>query len=223
MGKATNLLILVTILVALGYGDEGPKWKIAAENNNNSDLPSTSSSEGRSVRGGGITPPPFHQDGRKGKDLLDLIGFGTGPNVDPYLASTNAACLTGDLAECFKSRALASMDDFFQQEAYQFGENARIVRLKRWREEEQSRARGERSYEFSSAPRAGDSDWDQFAKFIMRKAETFIKSTAIEVNVPNELLGQEEGRYAPRFIDEIASEIDLLEDKTESSFCKYSI
>lgn len=50
-----------------------------------------------------------------GKDLLDWIGLGTGPNVDPYLARTNGGCLNGDLAECFKSRALQSLDEFFDQ------------------------------------------------------------------------------------------------------------
>ncbi|KAF4528611.1 hypothetical protein B566_EDAN009215 [Ephemera danica] len=214
MGKATFLLLVVTVLVAFGYSDseEAPKWKIA----DNAGGPTDSAASSSPVDGRSFEP----QDGRKGKNLLDLIGFGTGPETDPYLASANAACLTGDLAECFKSRALASMDDFFQQESYQFGEHARVVRLRRWREEEQARSRGERAYEFSSAPRAGESEWDQFSKFILRKAEAFIKSTAFEVNVPHELLGQEEGRYAPRFIDEIASEIDIIEDKTESSFSR---
>jgi hypothetical protein len=51
--------------------------------------------------------------------------------------------------------------------------------------------------------------------------ERFLKSTAIEVQFPNEVT--EGGRYAPRFIDEIATEIDIIEDKNESAFCKYSI
>lgn len=50
-----------------------------------------------------------------GRNLLDWIGLGTGPETDPYLARTNAACLDGDLAECFKSRALASLDEFFEK------------------------------------------------------------------------------------------------------------
>lgn len=55
-----------------------------------------------------------------GRDLLDWIGLGTGPDTDPYLAKTNAACLDGDLAECFKSRALASLDEFFDKVSYWF-------------------------------------------------------------------------------------------------------
>lgn len=50
-----------------------------------------------------------------GRDLLDWLGLGTGPDTDPYLARTNEACLTGDLAECFKSRALSSLDEFFNK------------------------------------------------------------------------------------------------------------
>lgn len=55
-----------------------------------------------------------------GRTLLDWIGFGTGPNTDPYLAKLNAACLEGDLAECFKSRAIATFDEFFDQVRYLF-------------------------------------------------------------------------------------------------------
>lgn len=50
-----------------------------------------------------------------GRGLLDWIGLGTGPDTDPYLAKTNGACLNGDLAECFKSRALGSLDEFFDK------------------------------------------------------------------------------------------------------------
>ena len=53
---------------------------------------------------------------RKGKDFFDFIGFGTGPETDPYLARANDLCLSGDLSECFKSRALSSLDDFFTRE-----------------------------------------------------------------------------------------------------------
>lgn len=55
-----------------------------------------------------------------GRNLLDWIGLGTGPDTDPYLAKTNAACLDGDLAECFKSRALASLDEFFDKVSHAF-------------------------------------------------------------------------------------------------------
>jgi hypothetical protein len=153
---------------------------------------------------------------RKGKNLLDWIGFGTGSDTDPYLAKANSECLNGDLSECFKSRALASLDEFFDKDTYTLTENARVIRmpvaqLRRLRQE---------AFEFSSTPRADDPEWDQFVKFLLRKVERFIKSTAIEVQFPNEVT--EGGRYSPRFIDEIATEIDIIEDKNESSFCEYS-
>lgn len=47
--------------------------------------------------------------------MLDFLGLGTGPETDPYLAKTNEACLGGDLAECFKSRALGSLEEFFSK------------------------------------------------------------------------------------------------------------
>lgn len=73
-------------------------------------------------------------------------------------------------------------------------------------------------YEFSSTPRTDEPEWDQFVQFLLRKVERFVKATALEVKVPDELT--EEGRYSPRFVDEIASELDVLEDKKASVFSK---
>lgn len=50
-----------------------------------------------------------------GRDLLDWIGLGIGPEKDPYVAKTNSDCINGDLAECFKSRALTSFEEFFDK------------------------------------------------------------------------------------------------------------
>lgn len=49
--------------------------------------------------------------------------------------------------------------------------------------------------------------------------EKFIKSTGIEVQIDNDVT--EDGRYSPRFVDEIVDEIDLIEDKKDSLFSKY--
>jgi Protein of unknown function (DUF1676). len=152
---------------------------------------------------------------RKGKNILDWIGFDTGSDIDPYLAKTKSACLDGDLSECFKSSALSSLDDFFDKDRYILTENTKVVRmpaahLRKLRQE---------PFEFSSTPRAEEPEWDQFVKFLLRKVERFLKSTAVEVQFPNEVT--EGGRYSPRFIDEIATEIDIIEDKNESSFCEY--
>ncbi|XP_023023997.2 DUF1676 domain-containing protein Osi2 [Leptinotarsa decemlineata] len=151
-------------------------------------------------------------DGRQGRNLLDWIGFGTGPETDPYLARTNSACLNGDLAECFKSRALASFDDFFNKPEYYLSETARIKRMP----ETQLRQLVQEPYEYSESPRSSDSEWDQLLKFAKRKVEKFLKSTTFELQFNDEVT--EAGRYSPRFIDEIVGEIDIIEDKKDSLF-----
>jgi hypothetical protein len=152
---------------------------------------------------------------RQGRNLLDWIGFGTGNDTDPYMARANSACLEGDMSECFKSKALASLDDFFDKDAYILTDNAKMTRMPA----AQLRQLRQEPFEFSSIPRAEETEWDQFVKFLMRKVERFVKTTAVEVQFPNEVT--EGGRYSPRFIDEIATEIDIIEDKNESSFCEY--
>lgn len=62
-------------------------------------------------------------------DLFDYIGFGIGRNVDPYLAKINERCITGDLAECFKSRALNYFSDFFDHAEYSLSDNVRVKRM----------------------------------------------------------------------------------------------
>lgn len=50
------------------------------------------------------------------------------------------------------------------------------------------------------------------------QVERFMKSTGIEVQFNSEVT--ENGRYQPRFVDEIVDEIDLIEDKKDSLFSK---
>lgn len=71
----------------------------------------------------------------------------------------------GDLSECFKSRALSSLDDFFAKDAYKLSEHTRVVRMP----SRQLRLLKHEPYEFSSETRAEDSEWDQFVKFLLRK------------------------------------------------------
>lgn len=58
----------------------------------------------------------FPEERRNGKNLLDFIGLGT--NTDPYVARVNQACISGELADCFKSQALSSFTDFFSKDIY---------------------------------------------------------------------------------------------------------
>lgn len=46
-----------------------------------------------------------------------------------------------------------------------------------------------------------------------------MKTVAIELHVPSEETGENEV-YAPRFLDEIADEIDTLENKKDTLFCE---
>jgi len=71
--------------------------------------------------------------------------------VDPYLAKINERCLTGDLAECFKSRALNYFSDFFDHAEYSVSDYVRIKRMS-------NRVITEvhaQPYEYSNEPRYG--------------------------------------------------------------------
>lgn len=48
--------------------------------------------------------------------------------------------------------------------------------------------------------------------------EKFLKSTTFELEFNDDVT--ERGRYSPRFIDEIAGEIDIVEDRKDSLFSK---
>ncbi|KAL9900110.1 DUF1676 domain-containing protein Osi2 isoform 1-T1 [Glossina fuscipes fuscipes] len=134
--------------------------------------------------------------------------FGLGQDNDPYLARSNSNCLSGDFSECFKTQALNSFDEIFYREQYPLTDFARIVRMP----ETQQRSLLREPFEYSEEPRSGDSDWDQMVKYALRRAERFIKSTALEVEVPEEYT--EAGRYQARFIgSDIDSELDIIEDK----------
>jgi len=161
---------------------------------------------------------PEERNLRQGKNLFDFVGLGTGSNTDPFLAKVNANCLTGDLAECFKSQALGTFSDFFNKPEYFLNENTRVVRGNDY----ELRSLEQEPYEFSTEARADESEWDQLVKFALRKVERFVKSAAIEVKIPNDVT--EGGRYSPRFIsDEIADEIDVLEDKTAPLYGRHKL
>lgn len=80
----------------------------------------TDAAVGKAAVDGPSVVPATGEGRRQGKHLLDFIGLGTGGNVDPYLARTNAQCLNGELADCFKSQALNTFTDFFAKDVYQY-------------------------------------------------------------------------------------------------------
>lgn len=150
---------------------------------------------------------------RGAKNLFNWLGSFADDDADPYLSSANGACLQGDMAECFKARALSGLGDFFGRDSYRLNENVRVVRLL-GRDGFPDDGRSSRAFEFSSDQRPDDTEWDRLVKFASRKVERFLRASAVEVHVPDELT--EDGRYSPRFIDEISTELDTLEDKKAS-------
>ncbi|KAM8705249.1 hypothetical protein ACLKA7_009674 [Drosophila subpalustris] len=133
--------------------------------------------------------------------------FGLGNDNDPYLARTNGNCLGGDLSECFKTQALNTFDEIFFKDQYRLSDFARVVRLP----ETQQRSLLQEPFEYSEEPRAEDDDWNLLVKYALRRAERFIKSTALEVEWPEELT--EAGRYEARFIgNDIDDELDVVDN-----------
>ncbi|KAI8423234.1 hypothetical protein MSG28_014265 [Choristoneura fumiferana] len=75
--------------------------------------------------------------------------------------------------------------------------------------------------QLSSQPRSEDSDWDALVKFGMRKIERFLRSTALEMALDDEVTSG--GVIAPRFLDEIADEVDVIEDKKAPPFRRHKL
>lgn len=159
------------------------------------------------------------EERRNGKHLLDFVGLGTGQSIDPFLRKTNQQCLNGELSECFKSQALNTFGDFFNRDAYVLSPHVRVVRLP----ETQLRSLDYEPYEYSYEGRqiSENSEWNELVQFGLRKAERFLKSNAIELQIPDDIT--EGGRYSPRFIDEISDELDVIEDKKAPLFTKHRI
>lgn len=78
-------------------------------------------------------------------------------------------------------------------------------------------------YEFTNEARdiSESVEWSELMKFGLRKAERFLKSHVFEINIPEEFT--EGGKYAPRFIDEISDELDVIEDKKAPFFRKFEL
>lgn len=65
-----------------------------------------------------VNPHELIEGRQSARHLFDFVGLGTGGQVDPFLRKTNEKCLNGELAECFKSQALNTFDDFFKRDVY---------------------------------------------------------------------------------------------------------
>ncbi|EDW58531.1 uncharacterized protein Dvir_GJ14247 [Drosophila virilis] len=159
-------------------------------------------------------PQPAQPGEEQGRSSLLSI-FGLGNDNDPYLARTNSNCLGGDLSECFKTQALNTFDEIFYKDQYRLSDFARVVRLP----ETQQRSLLQEPFEYSEEPRSEDDDWNLLVKYALRRAERFIKSTALELEWPEELT--EAGRYEARFIgNDIDDELDVVENKRAGHFSR---
>lgn len=196
LGQVRWLVLLAAVLTQQVRGDGGIRLP---------DQPpkQDSSSEGRSLTFGEHSRSPQ----ASGRGFLDWIGLGE--DQDPYIQQSTQQCIQGDLADCFKAQALRSFDDFFDKQAYQLSENAILKRV-----ESQARALSREPPALESQPRSEDSDWDALVKYGMRKIERFLRSTALELDLDDEVTSR--GIIAPRFINEIADEVDIIEDKKAS-------
>ncbi|CAH0721063.1 unnamed protein product, partial [Brenthis ino] len=150
----------------------------------------------------------------QGRGFLDWIGLGE--DEDPYIQKATQQCINGDLADCFKAQALRSFDDFFDKPSYQLSDNAILRKV-----ESQARALAREPPQLSSQPRSEDSDWDSLVKYGMRKIERFLRSTALEFELDDDVTSN--GVIAPRFLDEIADEVDIIEDKKAPPFRRHNL
>lgn len=198
-GRTMRSLAVMMFLVASAMGQQSMSFP-------------DSEGSGVGVADNGTTSGDTGPGHRSGKNLFNWLGSFSDEGADPYLSSANGACLQGDMAECFKARALSGLGDFFVRDSYRLNDNVRVVRLRD--EDDDGGRHASRAFEFSTEQRPEDTEWDKLVKFATRKAERFLRSAAVEVHVPDELT--EGGRYSPRFIDEISSELDTLEDKKAS-------
>ncbi|XP_050422211.1 uncharacterized protein LOC126834381 [Adelges cooleyi] len=148
---------------------------------------------------------------RSGKTLFNLLDSSAGP----YQAAANGACLQGDMVECFKAKALSRFDEFFVEDAYRLNDNVRMIHLQPDHNEYWS----SRTLKHSIGQQPKDTEWDRLVRFTMHKTEMFLRSTAVEVQVPDELT--EGGRYSPRFIDD--SELDAIENKKAKFITKKKV
>ncbi|KAG6459414.1 uncharacterized protein LOC115449455 [Manduca sexta] len=203
MYQARWLMVAIAAILALqSRGEGGIRLP---------DQPPIEHTEGRSLNFGG---DHGRSPNAQGRGLLDWLGLGE--DQDPYIQQATQQCISGDLADCFKAQALRSFDDFFDKQAYQLSDNAILRKV-----ESQARALTREPPQLDSQPRSEDSDWDALVKYGMRKIERFLRSTALEFQLDDDVTSN--GIIAPRLLDEIADEVDIIEDKSAPPFRRHKL
>ncbi|XP_041985538.1 uncharacterized protein LOC121737871 [Aricia agestis] len=192
----TRRWILVAVMAILAQATAEGGFRLP-------DQPPKEETEGRSLNFGDDDRGRSPQASGRGL-LADWLGFGD--DQDPYIQQATQQCVSGDLADCFKAQALRSFDDFFDKQAYQLSDNALLVKV-----ESQARALSREPPTFESQPRSEDSDWDALVKYGMRKIERFLRSTALEFDLDDEVTAN--GVIAPRFLEDVNDDLEIIQDK----------
>jgi hypothetical protein len=97
---------------------------------------------------------------RESRKAGDLLWSG-----DPYLEAAERECDTGYAWwSCAKSRTLRGLDSFFRREEWSLSPRLRLVRMP----ESQLLRLAAEPYQFSSKPRASESDLAQLLKYLYR-------------------------------------------------------
>lgn len=146
---------------------------------------------------------------RQRKILFNLIG------LDVELM--NQECINGDLVECSKYKMIGSIINFFDPPEYFLNKNSKDAYSKRVLEHE-----AYQPYRYSGPVRSNKSEWDQSIDFGVENAEKFIQTAAVKADVPSRIVKGIK-IHAPRFLDEIADEIDTLENKKDSLFSRHRL
>ncbi|CAH0388365.1 unnamed protein product [Bemisia tabaci] len=109
-----------------------------------------------------------------------------------------SACSQGELNGCTKSSAMVSWDRFTSRQAFASSEHTEFTRSSR------------RVEKFlGSEAKSVDSSWTEFAWTMLERVGAFAADELTQADSD-----------APRFLDEIASEIDALEDKNDNIFSR---
>lgn len=68
--------------------------------------------------------------------------------------------------------------------------------------------------------RTDETEWDKMLNFMKRKVERFVKTMTFELTIPTSE-SDRDAAYEPRFLSDIFNEVNILEDKKDTLFCKY--
>lgn len=120
---------------------------------------------------------------------------------DIYMSDVGRSCIAGSLSACLERRAGSVLLDLMNS-ARSLADDAGTVTLVKT---------SLPTSKSTSKQTKRNIKQDGFLGFLMRSADRYLRSTGLVVELNDEVT--ESGLYRPRFIDEIYSELDKLQDK----------